>query len=513
VAAAHPLDPGLSRLKQNIVANLSGRLIVAAVGLAVVPLIVRLMGIEAYGLVAFFTSIQAVFGLLDLGLSATINRELARLSVNRDASTEMRDLVRTLESAYWGIAILIGAGMLALAPAVPRWVRPEHLSPGQIEQAALVMGIVMALQWPLSFYEGGLMGLQRQVAWNAVSVSMSAVRQAGAVIVLWLVSPTVQTYLWWQAIAYGLQTGLTAWMVWRSMPAAASRPRFRTSVLAGVWRFAAGMTGTTIATLGLTQMDKLVVSRMLPLNEFGYYSLAAVAAGGLNYVIGPIFAAVFPRFSELIAAGSLQTLRDEYHRVAQFSSVIVLAAACVLIVFAPQILQLWTRDPVVVARAHRVLSVLAAGTALNALVHVPYALQLASGWTSLMMYANAIAVVVLVPATILLVREFGAVGAAAAWVALNAGYVLITVPVMHRRLLRGDLGRWYTTDVAAPLIGAVAVVLLGRLALPANLDPWMLGGYLVLVSGMALTCAALAAPAIRAALVRAVGHRDWMTAG
>jgi O-antigen/teichoic acid export membrane protein len=492
----------VSRLKRNIVANLSGRVFTAVLGLVFVPIIIRLMGIEAYGLVGFFASLQALFSLLDLGLSATINRELARLSAHRDGALEMRDLVRTLEVCYWGIAVLIAVAMLAISPFVGDWIHPEHLSRADVDQAALIMGLIMALQWPLSFYEGGLMGLQRQVAWNAISVSMACARQIGAVLLLWLVAPTVQVFLLWQVATSGLQTALTAWLVWRSLPESGRPTRFRRPVLQSVWRFAAGISATSVVSLGLGQMDKIVLSRMLSLEDFGYYSLAAVAAGGLQYLIGPIFSAAFPRFSELVAAGNQDTLRREYHRVAQFASVLVLAATVVLMGFAPQILQLWLGTPETVARTHRLVTVLAAGTAMNGLMHVPYALQLASGWTTLTMFTNAVALCLLVPATILLAREFGPIGAAWVWVALNAGYIVIQVPIMHRRLLVGEQWRWYGIDVAFPLAAAAACVGVCRLLVASDTSPVRIAGSLAAVSAATLFCAALATPATRELLQR-----------
>ena len=47
--------------------------------------------------------IQAFLSLLDLGLSATVNREMARLSACSGKLKEMRDLLRTMEWAYWSL--------------------------------------------------------------------------------------------------------------------------------------------------------------------------------------------------------------------------------------------------------------------------------------------------------------------------------------------------------------------------------------------------------------------------
>src|SRR5204862_2105772 len=88
----------------------------ALVQIACVPLYLRFLGIEAYGLVGFYLMLQAILQVLDFGLSPTMNREMARYSVQPEKAAEVRDLVRTLEACYWLIGIAIGAVMLATAP-------------------------------------------------------------------------------------------------------------------------------------------------------------------------------------------------------------------------------------------------------------------------------------------------------------------------------------------------------------------------------------------------------------
>ena len=54
----------------------------ALMSFAFVPLYIRFMGMEGYGLIGVFTTMLAIFALLDLGLGLTVNRELARLSAD-----------------------------------------------------------------------------------------------------------------------------------------------------------------------------------------------------------------------------------------------------------------------------------------------------------------------------------------------------------------------------------------------------------------------------------------------
>ena len=55
-------------LKRNILANYVGQLYVTLIGILLVPMYVKYMGAEAYGLVGFYAMLQAWFMLLDMGL-------------------------------------------------------------------------------------------------------------------------------------------------------------------------------------------------------------------------------------------------------------------------------------------------------------------------------------------------------------------------------------------------------------------------------------------------------------
>src|SRR3989304_8931620 len=113
----------MSNIKKNIVANFLGRGWSMIMGLVFVPFYIRFLGTEAYGLVGFYAVLQASLGLLDLGLNATINRELARFSIFPEKSNEARDLAKTLEIIYWIIGIAIFIAVLFTASWISRfWI-------------------------------------------------------------------------------------------------------------------------------------------------------------------------------------------------------------------------------------------------------------------------------------------------------------------------------------------------------------------------------------------------------
>ncbi len=493
-----PKKDQMSQLKHNLIANFVGRGWAALMGIAFIPLYIKFMGIESYGLIGFFTTLQAVFALLDLGLTTTLNREIARYSALADKSQHMRDLVRTLETIYWGLAFSIGAVVLILSPFIARgWVKADALSVEVVQKSVMLMGFVMAFQWPLGFYSGGLLGMQRQVLFNILSVIWYTLRFAGGVLVLRLVSPTVLTFFGWQVLVSAVSTGLMAMALWRSLPASHERARFRISILHSVWRFAAGMSGISATVLVLTQLDRIILSKMLSLELFGYYTLAWTVANGLTILTSSVFTVVFPIFSQRVAVGDIEGLKMLYHRSCQLISVLILPVAILMALFAREILVIWIQNPVTVANTHFLVSLLVIGTALNGLMNLPYALQLAHGWTSLAFYTNLISVSILIPLLVVATSHYGALGAAAVWIALNSGYVLISLQIMHHRLLKGEQWRWYFQDVGLPMVAALSVIGVGRLLIQDS-TPFLsvLGGIAIMLP-LALTSAALAASQIR----------------
>src|SRR5439155_5928226 len=189
--------------------------------------------------------------------------------------------------------------------------------------------------------------------------------------------------------------------------------------------------------------------------------------------------------------GTDNLLRRRYHSAAQAASLLLLPLASVLVVFAGPFLIAWTRNDVTASKTRWLLILLVIGGALNGLMQVPYALQLAYGWTRLAFFQNLAAAVVLIPLLIWAALRYGAVGAAAVWCALNTSYIVIGIQLMHRRLIPHEKWRWYLYDVGRPLAASLGAVVVVRLAAPSAAS--RLGDAVLVVTAFAAALAACAA--------------------
>jgi O-antigen/teichoic acid export membrane protein len=336
-------------------------------------------------------------------------------------------------------------------------------------------------------------------ALQAVGIAMRTVASAGGVLVLRLAAPTLTAFLLWQMAVSVAHALALAVLLRRSLPAATRSSRFDVAALRSIRRFAAGMSGIAVSGLLLAQADKIVLSRLLDLRSFGYYSLAATVGAGLYVLILPVFGVLFPALSACVAAGDEAGERRVYHLATQTLAASVVPLAAVVAFFAYDVLLLWTGNDEIARCGAPVVQLLLAGTAINGLMNPAYALQLAHGWTRIGLVTNLCLLAGLLPALAWVAPRHGVTGAAALWMGLNAVYMAVGIWRTHRRLLRGAGRVWLLRDVLPPAAGGVLTAAAGwalvRRHGPLSPAPLAVAILAVLVS--AWLAAVLAAPRLR----------------
>ncbi|MBI5326875.1 MAG: oligosaccharide flippase family protein [Deltaproteobacteria bacterium] len=492
-------------LKKNIFANYLGHGWTALMGIAFAPVYIKYLGMEAYGLIGVFIMLQAWLALLDMGMTPTLNREMARYTAGAHTDKSIRDLLRSLEVICFAIAILIGVGVWLLSTWLgANWLRSGKLPVETVAEAISIMGFVVALRFVESLYHGAIAGLQKQVLLNVAVSGLATLRWAGAVIVLVWISPTIKAFFLWQCSASVVTVTVFVFAVYRRLPPSEHSAKFSLFQLRSVWRFASGMMATTLLALLLTQIDKVILSRLLTLEMFGYYMLAWTVAGALYQITSPITQAYYPRFTELVTRGDTSALISAYHQGAQLISAFVAPAAFMMMFFGKNLLVLWTGNAGLSDNVAPLLVLLALGAMLNDLTHIPYMLILAYGWTGFSVWMNIVAVAVVVPAILWVTPRYGAIGAAWIWVALNVGYVIIGMHFIHRRLLPGEKWRWYGTDLGLPLSAAVLIVWVFWYLQPEVVSMPSKLLYLIAAGLITIGVAAFAAPGLRKSIIRQI---------
>lgn len=446
----------------NLILGLASSAWAAIIALAVVPFYLRFLGIEAYGLIGFFVALQALLGILDMGLSATISREVARCRADGNQA-DARNLLHTLAIIYWAMALAIGLSIgLASVAIADHWLRDTTIPVSAVRRAVLLMGVVIAFRWPVSLYTGALVGAGRLTHVSVITIVVSTVTNIGAVLVLWLVTPTIAAFFIWQAGCTLLQVAAIRLVAWREMGGSRGA-RFDRDGLKRIWRFSAGLSVAAVVGTIFMQSDKVVLSRIVPLAELGSYVLAGTVARVLYIVLTPAFNVIYPRMTAMVASGLEQQLILYYRYGTRLLVAAIIPFSTFVACFAGDLLLLWTGNPVTAGKAAPLVPLMIIGTAMNGVMHFPYALQLASGQSRLPATINLILLLIFIPTLAYLASGYGVIGGAAAWALLNTGYLILGTWLTHRKLLPGLGPRWLLRDVAAPILLSVTITAAGSM--------------------------------------------------
>ncbi len=497
----------MSVLSKNIISNILGKGFSAVLSLIFVPYYVRLLGAEAYGLIGVFALLQSVFMIADLGLSGAFIRETARLSVLEGGARKVCDLGRTFEGVFLFLGIIIALTVSGSSHLLAEhWVNAETLSLSTVSSSIILIGMMVGLQFPLFVYHGGMQGLQRQTIMNVLLVIAGILKGLGSVLILVYVNQSIQAFFVWNVMVCVLHLIVARTLMWKIFPKTAVRPRFDLKIIQPLWRFAIGMAGISLSGILLTQIDKIILSKMLPLEIFGYYTLAWVVASVPGMIAMPFYSAIYPRFVQLVAVENFSELTDLYHQACQILSVILLPLGLIFLFFAKDIMSAWTGSIVTSNNTYLFVSILVAGSTLMGLMMLPFALQLSFGWTRLNFISNCICSAVLIPALIVLVQSYGALGACFVWVALYVFQFTVLIHFMHKRILKREKWKWYLNDIIMPVILPLIIMSLSKIFIDDGIDIIHLIGVLSSSLILSIFASAMSASYVRKFLFAKINY-------
>ena len=405
-------------VKRNIAFNYFGSGFLALAPLLALPWYIAALGPKLWGLVAFVTLLQGVLGLLDAGMSQALTREIA-LRVNGSESGRRRAaaLLSGFERIYWAFAIAAALIVATLAEVLASaWLNLAGLPESSGRLAIYGAAALFAAQFPGSIYRSVLSGAQAQVTLNLLIVAGALLRHGGGVAIVW-VWPSLSAYLGWQVAVALLETLARGVLAWRCVGGRRGIPGWDAAEMRQVLALVLQLTGAVFMGALAVQMDKIVLSRMLEVELFGYYAIASSLALGLLQFIHPVFNATLPRVVQL--RESPQALRGFNLKVAGLVGLLILAAAAAYLLAGRALLDAWLRNPALAAAVYLPLSILLAGTGLNALYNIGYTNWLAKGKTGRILAVNAVTLVLSIALLPTLVVWQGMAGAAFGWVLIN----------------------------------------------------------------------------------------------
>tara|TARA_B110000196_G_scaffold319212_1_gene336574 strand:- start:12682 stop:14175 length:1494 start_codon:yes stop_codon:yes gene_type:complete len=448
-------------LKINILANYFSQIYVAVIGIAILPLYIKHMGAEAYGLVGFFTMLQAWFGILDMGLTPTISRETARYRAGLLSSLAFRQLFRGLSVVFVLIAFVGGGGLLASADVVATsWLKVEVLSINEIILVVQIMAISVALRWIGGLYRGVITGTERMVWLSGFNIILATLRFIAVFVSMWIYGFTPKVFFVHQLIVAFIEVAALFVMTHKLLPVhdkIMGPLGWSFKPVKQILKFSLTIAFTSSIWILVTQSDKFILSGILSLADYGYFTLAVLVASSILVISGPISTAILPRMAKLNAEGEGKELISIYRNATQLVSIIGGSAAVSIALCSETLLALWTGDLEMASKSSEVLMLYSIGNGLLIISAFPYYLQYAEGNLKYHLIGNVIMLLTLIPLSIFAALKFGAIGVGVVWLFINLILLLVWVPYVHSKVYLGSHIDWFVNDVLRIILPAAIV--------------------------------------------------------
>lgn len=442
------------------------------------------MGPEAYGLVGFYVLVQAWMNLLDMGMTPTLGREVARLKEHPSEQWRLVTVVNTLESLFLVLATLLGLGLFLTKEWVASdWLKVESLPLETVSTAVGVIAVTVAVRWVSSINRSGINAYEAQVWMNVVDIIVNTLRFPGSLLLVMWTGGNVMAFFYFQLIVVLVEIMVIRLKLRSLMPKEIEGiVRFSTQELRRVAPFALSIGYTGAIWVLLTQLDKLILSKVLPLSDYGYFTLVATIASGVTMLAGPVSKAVLPRMTALLAVDKKEEMIAIYRRSTRMVVLFVAPVTLVIALMPELVVYTWTGDREAASWTAPILPLFVLGSGLLVIIAFQYYLQYAFGILKYHVFYNTASVVVNIPLIVFAAFNYGPVGVAWVWFGFRAFSFVLWVPYVHRKFYPGLHKQWVLIDVLPGVVISIFVINILINLFNINSEITRLGGAGVLTS-------------------------------
>jgi O-antigen/teichoic acid export membrane protein len=401
-----------SRVAHNTLLNFLGLAIPLALAFFVMPVAARHLGPARFGLLGLAWGVTEYLALFDLGLGRATVRFIAdTLHRNPDDLTEIASLATSIQLVA---GIIGGAAFAFFAPAL---VHAAFHLPATLSAEAVAMFRVVGFSLPvvllLSGLRGILEGAQRFDWSNALRMSSSsasvAIPAIGAVA-----GASLPSIMWWILISRAIVCVWYLFAIRRALPTLRWRLPGQWSRSRALLSFGGWVLVSNVVSPVLGYFDRFALGAIAGIAAVGFYTAPYEGVTRLSLVAVSLAASLLPALTSLETRGDRVRSTELVSSSGRTLMVVMAPPLALIFAFAPTLLQVWL-GPAYAAQASVALRILTIGVFANALAQLPFVTLYASNRPDLPAKFHLAELVIHIPLTILLVREFGIAGAAGAW--------------------------------------------------------------------------------------------------
>jgi O-antigen/teichoic acid export membrane protein len=401
-------------LARNTVWNLLGGGAPMIVAVFCIPILIRGLGTDRFGILTLAWALIGYASLFDLGLG----RALTQLVAKKLGAGEDREVPALVWTSLL-LMLVLGVAGAAIIILISPWLIHSALNvPDPMEPETLQAFRLLGLSLPFVITTAGLRGLleahQRFGLINALRIPMGVFTFAGPLLVLPFsksVVPVVGTLVAGRIAAWAAHLLLCL----RVVPELSRSIGWERSAVGPLLRFGGWMTVSNVVSPLMVTLDRFLIGALVSMTAVAYYATPYEVVTKFLLLPAALMGVMFPAFSTGFAQDGERTALLFGRSVKALFLVLFPIMLCT-VALAQDGLKLWLGAEFS-QHSFRVLQLLAVGVFINSLAYTPFTLLQGVGRPDLTATLHLIELPVYLGLLWWLISTRGIEGAAVAWTA------------------------------------------------------------------------------------------------
>ncbi len=437
---------------KNLSSNIVGQTIVTICNLIFLPIYVSELGIDGYAFFGLYTVFLSWLILLDGGLTPTIIRQLAKHSSSKEIPNDIRSIFKTIEFIFLILCLVIFIIFLIFGANIADiWLNTSDNLKDREGLLLFSVAVLSCFGLLESLYRGALLGLQNHLIMNVI-ISFGAIfKSLGSVILITTFDYDIEYFLYWHISISLIYVSIMKYFVYKRFSFSKTRSIISIAKLRPIASFASAMFVILFLGTVLTQLDKIILGKMLNLSDLGFYIFAYTCIGIITKLASPISTTYYPQLCELYNSNDLEKMRKNFFEASQLTVLFTIGICFTLLVASYNLIWAWSGSHELAIEVSKIISILSFGSFINVICWMPYYLQLSFGITKIAIRSNLIAVIIIIPLLIILIKNFGTLGAAACWPLTNLIFLYFSANLSIKKIFPRYRVKWFLEIIIYPI--------------------------------------------------------------
>ena len=439
----------------NSVANIFGKMWSMLSIIIFMPLYIKYMGEEQYGLVSFFTTFQTLLLLMNGGFNTSIKREFAIKDENKTDDRKYH-LLRSTEFLFLILSVLVISLVSSFSSIATKWLNIGTLNKHYVVQSIDLIGVTIVLQVFSSLYLGCLQGLEQQITANISQSLFYLIRNLGALLIVKYVSPDVRLFFICYIISEIVFIIVNRSFVLHCISHAAKWHICDFIILKSIFTYTMGIFGISVISVFNAQLDKVLISKYMNLSDITYYSIASSVGQVPLLLVNAIAIAFFPKLVQALSRNDKQ-VAPMFKKCSSLFSLVSIPITCFMSVAMYHLILLWQMKPETAQYTFVPAIMLTIANSLYCLQVTADNCLLAEKNTNILIYKNLGSMALSLTTMVILIPKYGLLGGALSYLCVAFFCWLIYGGYVHRYYTQDSFIKWAILFVVIPTLISVVI--------------------------------------------------------